>query len=205
MAHGFFPPPPGTDLVGYEALIAFIRTENILALPGDLVEIGAFCGGGTCKLARMLRALGLSKRVYAMDCFDISADPTTNNTGLAMKDIYRSVIGRRTQRNIFDAVTRGLDNIVVLAGDSKKVALPAADICFAFIDGNHAPDYVESDFEKVWRKVTPGGVVAFHDYGWDLPEVTATIDTLCLRHRDEIAARRADPSHHIFYVRKRQA
>lgn len=36
-------------------------------------------------------------------------------------------------------------------------------IDFCFIDANHHYDYVKNDFYKVWPKISPGGLVVFHD------------------------------------------
>ena len=52
--YGFRPPPELTGGEGYEAVIDFIQGMHTLDLPGDVVEVGAFCGGGTYKLARFL-------------------------------------------------------------------------------------------------------------------------------------------------------
>jgi hypothetical protein len=202
LRHGFPAPPPGTDLVGYEAIIEFLRSRRVLALDGDLVEIGVFQGGGTYKLGRFLAKNGATKRLYAVDCFDIQNDRTPNASGTTMTELYSSVLQGQTQRNIFDRVTAGIPNIVVVAGDSRAVKLPAAPLCFGFIDGNHSDEYVASDFYLVWQKLSPGGVVAFHDYGYDLPNVTATIDALCNRHASEIIAVEVDKQRHIIYIRK---
>ena len=61
-------------MVGYEALIDFMKANRILELPGDLVEVGAFCGGGTYKLGKFLSQKGARKKVYVIDCFDIGRD-----------------------------------------------------------------------------------------------------------------------------------
>ncbi len=46
--------PPGTDWVGYETLIGFMQSNDLLGVAGDLVEIGTFLGGGVCKLSKYL-------------------------------------------------------------------------------------------------------------------------------------------------------
>ena len=54
------PPEAANDFVGYEVLIDFIEERALCELPGDLIEIGAFMGGGTAKLARFaLISLGV--------------------------------------------------------------------------------------------------------------------------------------------------
>ena len=40
------------EYVGYENLIGFIQDRAIHRLDGDIIEIGAYMGGGTVKLAR---------------------------------------------------------------------------------------------------------------------------------------------------------
>lgn len=202
--YGFFPPPYGTDLVGYETLIDFMQTKGIFGLPGDVVEVGAFCGGGTYKLARSLLRRHLSKKVYAMDCFDISFDETKCTAGIRMAELYAHSLRSRSQKEVFRNVTQGLRNVVVIAADSRTVSLPTRAVCFAFIDGNHAPDYVRNDFHLVWQKLSPGGVVAFHDYGHDLPTVTSTLDDLCAQHRNEVQESYVDAQKHILFLQKRR-
>src|ERR1035441_9667216 len=125
MRYGFSPPPPDTDLVGYEALIEFFRDRNLMAVPGALVEIGAFRGGGTYKLAKLLQKQGSRKKVYTIDCFDIQLDRTRNVEGLSMAEIYHATLEGKSQRKIFDQVTAGIPNIVVIEADSKEAELPA--------------------------------------------------------------------------------
>jgi len=200
--YGFPLPPPGTDLVGYEGLIEFYRARRLGNVPGDLVEIGAFRGGGTYKLAKFLEMLGSDKKVYTIDCFDIHADQTENLEGLRMSEIYEAKLEGHSQRQVFNRVTASATNIVVIAGDSKEVELPCDEVSFAFVDGNHADDYVVNDFYLVWGKLSPGGAIAFHDYEYDLPNVTRSIDDLCLRHADEIAEIHVDAERHVIFIRK---
>jgi hypothetical protein len=70
-------------------------------------------------------------------------------------------------------------NVITISKDSKKVKFPVdQEFVFGFIDGNHSPEYVVNDFYLVWKPLVPGGIVAFHDYGYDLPKVTETVDRL---------------------------
>jgi hypothetical protein len=64
--------------------------------------------------------------------------------------------------------------------------LPTKKLCFGFIDGNHSPDYVESDFYLVWNKLSTGGAISFHDCKFNLPYVTKKIDELIKRHEKRI-------------------
>jgi hypothetical protein len=182
-------PPSGSDWVGYETLIDFIVSHNILSIAGDLVEIGAFLGGGTRKLSELLTRSNSSKKLYVIDIFDPTFDCTTNTSGSAMNTLYVRALDKypgQTQEEVFSYETRNCRNITVLKGDSKAQILPAQKLCFGFIDGNHSPEYVENDFYQVWNKLTPKGAVALHDYKGDLPQVTAKIGEIVSKHSAEI-------------------
>ena len=56
------------DFVGYEVLVDFMEERVLHELEGDIIEIGAFIGGGTAKLAKYAQRYG--KDVYAVDVFD---------------------------------------------------------------------------------------------------------------------------------------
>src|SRR5262245_7970547 len=60
------------DFSGYEALINYIEAVNIGELGGDFLEIGAFMGGGSAKLARCASRYG--KSLIVIDLFDPGFD-----------------------------------------------------------------------------------------------------------------------------------
>jgi hypothetical protein len=186
--YGFDPPPDWSDLTGYEALLDVVLAERLNELPGDVLEIGVLMGGGTAKLCGLLGRLAPDKRVIAVDLFDPSFDPTESPLGMSMAEIYDVKVGDHgsDQRAVFDKVTSGARNLVVVAGDSTKVGIPTDQLALAFIDGHHATDYVRADFDTAWSRTVPGGVVAFHDYGGDLRHLTAAIHQLIGEHADEI-------------------
>ncbi len=173
-----------------------------------MVEIGTFLGGGAYKLSRLLEGTGSSKKLYVLDVFDPNFDWTTNTCGDTMKTLYLNALknyGGKSQLEIFLEVTKECKNIIVLRDDSKDVKIPTESICFGFVDGNHAPEYVENDFYLIWSKLTPKGAVAFHDYEGDLPEVTAKITELVNRHSLEIQKTHHDKDKNIlFIIKKRQ-
>lgn len=176
--YGFFPPPSYTDMSGYEVLLDTIVRERIYLLEGDVVEIGAFLGGGTYKLSKLLEVLGVDKKVYTIDIFDPTFDTTMCTQRKAMAELYKGILGNLNQFEIYKEVTKNCKNVVTLICDSKKAVLPCNKICFSYIDGNHSPEYVRNDFYLVWDKTVPMGIVAFDDYGYDLPQVTKTIHKL---------------------------
>lgn len=194
-----------TDFVGYEVLVDFMRDRALQELEGDLVEIGAFMGGGTAKLAEFAREHG--KKVYAVDIFDPRRDSTPDTSGARMCDIYEAFLQGRSQLEVYREATHGLDNITTIDKDSRDVRFPEGQkFVFGFIDGNHHPEYVRNDFHLVWGNLVPGGALGFHDYNFDLPEVTRTIDELVDEHREEIGdVIEIRERHVILLTKKRQS
>ena len=192
------------DFVGYEVLIDFMEKRALQELEGDIIEIGVFMGGGTAKLAKFAGKYG--KRVYAVDIFDPTCDKTRDKSGAKMCDIYEAFLQGRPQLNVYRQTTKGFDNIVTINMDSKKVTFHRGQkFVFGFIDGNHQPDYVRNDFHIIWRSLVPGGAVGFHDYNFDLPEVTQTIDSLIDGHKDEISeVHKIKQSHIVLLTRKKE-
>jgi len=189
------------DFVGYEVLIDFMKKRGLQKLEGDIVEIGAFMGGGTVKLAKFGQKYG--KRVYAVDIFDPSYDNTPDKNGVKMCDIYRAFLQGRSQLEVYQQATKGFDNIVTINMDSRKVSFHKGQkFIFGFIDGSHQPDYVRNDFNIIWRHLVPGGSVGFHDYNFDLPEVTRAIDGLIEKHKGEISGINEIEQSHIVILTK---
>lgn len=193
-----------TDLAGYDVMVDFIRREGLDQLPGDFLEIGCFLGGGTGKLAKLATSVG--KQVWVVDVFDPAFDLTRNLAGDRMSDIYDRLLKGRTQEEIFrQATERWSGSIHVLKQDSMKVRFPdGLRFAFAFTDGNHDPRWVNSDFNLVWKHLTAGGWAAFRDYGGDLPDVTAALDSLMELHRAEIGRVETVKEQRILLVQKMQ-
>jgi SAM-dependent methyltransferase len=183
-------------------LLEEIERHRLDRVAGDVLEIGALLGGGTAKLCGWFASRAGGKRVIAVDVFDPDFDPTATVQGWTMRELYAHRIGDRSQRAVFDDVTRGYGNLVVVAGDSTSAEIPADRLAFAFVDGSHVPADVQSDFELVWGRLAPGGVAAFHDYGADLPGVTDALDACVETHADEID-RVWTRSPSILFVRRR--
>ena len=201
------PSPVGTDSIGYENHLELLYAWNVPITGGDFVDIGSFLGGGTYKLASFLKAVGSSHRVISIDVFDITRDHTANAGGVRLQDIYRSQLtshfGTLSQREVYDRVVAGLDNVVTLAEDSASLELPSQAIAFAFIDGSLVPSHVRSDFELVWNRTIPGGVVAIHNYNHDLPGVTEAVNRLLADFADSIGKSAVNDRIKTVYLQKR--
>ncbi len=198
-------PPARTDFVGYETIIDFIKANAILSVEGDLVDIGAFLGGGTRKLSKFLTKNRSKKTLYAIDIFNPTVDQTRDTEDIAMATYYQRILDAhagKSQWEIFSQTIKGCKNIVVINGDTKDIEL-ISRLCFGFINGGHEPQYAENDFYLVWNKLSSGGAVAFHDYEHKLPETTAKIKQLVSRHAFEIEKTYHDKNKHILFVIKK--
>lgn len=190
------------DSVGYEILVDFMRKREMQKLEGDIIEIGAFLGGGTVKLARFAKNYG--KKVYAIDIFDPEFDQTEDVSGVKMCHIYQAFLEGRSQLEIYQETTKGWDNIITIKEDSKKVKFPKEQkFIFGFIDGNHQIEYVRNDFYIIWSNLVSGGAVGFHDYNYTLPEVTKAINGLIKEHKKEISeVQEIEPRHVILLIKR---
>ena len=175
------------DFVGYEVLIHFMKQRLLHELEGDIIEIGAYMGRGTAKLAEF--AQRYDKKVYAVDVFDSSLDKTISKSGVKAGDVYEAFLQGRSMLEAYQESTRGFDNIVTMREDSKKVSFPEEQrFIFGFIDGCHQQAYVENDFHVIWPHLVSGGALGFHDYKFDdWSEVTKATDRLIYAHRREIS------------------
>ncbi len=176
--------PP--DFVGYENLIAFIEEHSLHKLEGDLVEIGAFMGGGTVKLAEYARKCG--KKVYVVDIFEPVLDQTLSKSGETACSVYEAFLEGKSMMEVYEESTQGFSNIVTIREDSKTVSFSEEQrFVFGFIDGCHQESYVLNDFNVIWPNLVSGGVLGFHDYEYDdWPEVTVAVKRLLDKHRTEI-------------------
>ncbi len=176
------------EYVGYENLIRFIEDRQLQRLDGDIIEIGAYMGGGTVKLARFARKY--HKKVFAVDTFDPGVDLTVGRGGVTAGEVYQAFLEGPSMFEVYEKTTAGLDNIVTIRKDSRYLAFPREQrFFFGFVDGCHQRSYVENDFAVIWPQLVSGGAIGFHDYKFDdWPEVTPAVDQIVSDHRSEIVA-----------------
>lgn len=131
------------------------RKLSELAAGKRVLEIGSYCGRSTICLART------AIHVTAVDYFDGRATPQPQDT-LAKFEENLERYGLR-------------DKVSVASPDDEL----AGEFDFAFIDGDHSYDAVLADAHRASMHLTPGGLLAFHDYdnGRD-PEVTEAVNGL---------------------------
>jgi hypothetical protein len=173
----------------YDVIVNHLKEHRNDLIDGDAVEIGALFGEGTKVLSSYLSGTP-EKTLYVLDVFNLEFDETATENGLVMSELYKQWLVQRkykSQIHVYAANTKGLKNVKTLAGDTKNTVIPSEKLSFSFIDGNHSPEYVENDFNLVWDKTSPGGIVGFHDYRGDLPEVTRKINELIASRSGEIS------------------
>src|SRR5512136_2779861 len=175
------------EYVGYENLIRFIEDRQLQHLDGDIIEIGAYMGGVTVKLARF--AKNYHKKVFAVDTFDPRGDRTVGRGGVTAGEVYQAFLEGASMFEVYEKATEGLDNIITLRKDSRYLAFPREQrFFFGFVDGCHQRSYVENDFALIWPQLVSGGAIGFHDYRFDdWPEVTPAVDGIVADHRNQIA------------------
>lgn len=92
----------------------------------------------------------------------------------------------------------------VVQRDSGKLPQGTA-LAFAFVDGNHDPASVKSDFRLVWSHLVARGWVGFQNYAGDLPEVTNALNAMLTEHSAEIDRVERIKDKRVLLVRKRTA
>jgi predicted O-methyltransferase YrrM len=124
---------------------------------GDYLEIGSMCG-----IIAMSFAECYPERHFV--CVDKFASG------------HGTIAGEK-QTFLQNREEHGLRNVELLEGDSLSVvAALSRDFELAFIDGNHAYDYVLGDALNCWRLLVPGGFLLFHDYGY-VADTTRAVDS----------------------------
>jgi predicted O-methyltransferase YrrM len=161
-------------------------------LPGDIVEIGSWCGRSALVFGLAARLTGRSQ-VYCVDFFPEKDDWTQNSDGSYS---FRVTIGERTyggyqsqtvwqepfERDIVPVYRRHhslfhlfLENIAKnqfqdvitpLKGNSETFArsVPSDFRCrLVFLDGDHSYESVCQDIENMEKFLVPGGWMCFDD------------------------------------------
>ncbi len=133
-----------------------------LAAGKDCLEIGSFMGKSTVAMAETAR------RIRAVDTFH--SDPAGES----------QVESVTTLKSFLDNIA-GYRNITTHPGSSADVVPTFRDDEFdlIFIDGDHTAEGLTTDIRVCWPKLKPGGVMAFHDYGFHKwPAVKRIVDFL---------------------------
>ncbi|TDD73765.1 class I SAM-dependent methyltransferase [Actinomadura darangshiensis] len=158
-AKGFMPDAEGRAL--YEAGLAY---GGRLAGTGPMLEVGTYCGKSAVYLGAAARTAGTvlvtvdhhhgsEENQAGWEHHDPSlVDPSTGR--MDTLPVFRKTIG-----------AAGLeDEVVAVVGHSRTVsAFWRTPLALLFIDGGHAEEHAQGDYEGWAPHVAPGGALVIHD------------------------------------------
>ena len=134
--------------------------RSALRRPGDFVECGCYKGYTTRVICDLLDWKSVDRRFWLYDLFLPTGAAGEGAKLLEHSDgLHQQVVDRFAD----------LANVTVIQGrvpDSFAKGAPD-QIAFLHIDMNNAHAEVEA-MKVLFDRVSPGGVVVFDDYGWDV-------------------------------------
>jgi predicted O-methyltransferase YrrM len=154
-ARGFMPGGEG---------IALYETALEYGGRGPILEIGTYCGKSAIYLGAAARATG--SRVFTVDHHHGSEE---NQAGWEHHDptLVDPRTGRMDTLPVFRQTIEaaGLeDEVIAIIGISSTVArLWGTALAMVFIDGGHAEDLAQADYDGWSPHVMAGGALVFHD------------------------------------------
>ena len=158
-AKGFMPDDEGLAL--YEAALDYGAR---LAAAGPILEVGTYCGKSAIYLGAAARAAGTT--VVTVDHHHGSEE---NQAGWEHHDpsLVDPSTGRMDTLPKFrkTIAAAGLeDEVVAVVGQSRTVAaIWRTPLALLFIDGGHAEEHAQADYEGWAPHVAVGGALVIHD------------------------------------------
>ena len=137
-----------------------VRLDDFMAIskllydkkPKTILEIGAWTGSCTVLFGNYVKEYG--GKVHSIDNF--------NGSPGSAQAKYSKTARRRFFENL---KTFGLEDVVVFhEGSSDDFVDLDIKFDFIFIDADHRYSQVKRDIENYYPKVSPGGILAGHDY-----------------------------------------
>jgi predicted O-methyltransferase YrrM len=154
-AKGFMPSEEG---------LALFETASVYGRVGPILEIGTYCGKSAIYLGAAAREAGTV--VITVDHHHGSEE---NQAGWEHHD--PTLVDPRTGRMDTLATFRRTvsladleDHVIAIVGTSATVAtLWHTSLGMVFIDGGHAEDLAQADYDGWAPHILPGGALVFHD------------------------------------------
>lgn len=122
------------------------------ARPKVYVELGVHTGGSYCNFCQAVQDLKLDCRCYGIDNFE--GDPHYQKYG---EDVLSNL------KSYHDPIYSGFSTLIKSDFDSAVDQFDHGSIDVLHIDGTHFYDDVKKDFNNWLPKMSPVGIVIFHD------------------------------------------
>jgi hypothetical protein len=120
--------------------------------PGCVVELGTHVGVSYSAMCQAVKTLGLPTRCFAIDTWR-----GDEHAGLYPEDIYREFSAFHETRYA------SFSTLIRLTFDQALDRFEKGSIDLLHIDGYHTYEAVRHDFESWRSKLSPNGVIIFHD------------------------------------------
>lgn len=138
-------------------------------LLGTAMELGVFRG----EFAGHFLGGWPGKRYVAVDRY-LPTDDCNSRDGWSKADrqldreLAHAKLARFERRGVLE--WKELDTIEAIEAE------PVESLDFVYIDAGHRYWEVRQECFAAWERVKPGGIVAGHDYAWDLPTVVRAVN-----------------------------
>ncbi len=162
----------GKDTIAWRLHTLCWAARNALRVDGDFVECGVFKGDMAWLVTQVLGE-GNIPRFYLYDSFEGFSPDYSSNADFPESPGFIDFANKYyKEEGLYDSIVRRFASnpkVQVVKGvlpDALAVACPEK-ISYLHIDLN-SPRAEVAVLERLWDRVSSGGIVVFDDYGWKL-------------------------------------
>lgn len=153
----------------------FQSLENVLTLPGDIIELGVYKGGSLKFTRELLDRFGGKQEVYGFDTFEGHAVITEHDGNVHREGMFK--IGSELEKVV--AYVND-PRVRLIKGDVSQTIGPflaqSRGVALAHFDMDVYQPTADA-LPLVYEKLLPGGIILFDDYGFtSCPGVKRAVD-----------------------------